>query len=542
MKKQNYKTFILLLSFFLIINIVFSQSNNTQIKKFDQVINYINNNYVDSVDNEQIIKSAIIASLKELDPHSVYYDKDEIDELNRGLKGSFVGVGITYSIINDTVLILSVIKNGPSEIAGLKAGDKIIKVDNELIAGKNLINDEKLKDVLTGKKDSKVLVSIKRNNLNELQNYTIIRGKIPVKSINSSYKVNNNIVYIKLKRFSSTTLTEFNNIIKKLQVDSSKKIILDLRGNRGGYLYVSVKLLEKFLKKNSLVLTTKGIHSSKKEYKTYFKGKLKNNKLVILIDESSASASEIVSGAIQDWDRGIIIGRRSYGKGLVQKPFYLNDGSMMRLTIARYYTPSGRNIQKSYTEGQDKYNHEISDRFKNGELMHKDSMKHIDSLKFYTLKNKRIIFGGGGIIPDIFIELDTLKYTQFYKEHLGTGNINKFIHIYVDKNRKFFSTNFLNFEDFNKNWNVSRELLKDLVLYLNKNDENILTLTDELFLNKNVKIHLKALIAYDIFSENEYFKIMNKNDNAFTKAIEILNNNTKYNKILSNDIVGEYVE
>jgi len=227
MKKQNYKTFILLLSFFLIINIVFSQSNNTQIKKFDQVINYINNNYVDSVDNEQIIKSAIVASLKELDPHSVYYDKDEIDELNRGLKGSFVGVGITYSIISDTVLILSVIKNGPSEIAGLKAGDKIIKVDNELIAGKNLIDDEKLKDVLTGKKGSEVLVSIKRNNLNELQDFTIIRGKIPVKSINSSYKVNNDIVYIKLKRFSSTTLTEFNNIINKLQVDSSKKIILE---------------------------------------------------------------------------------------------------------------------------------------------------------------------------------------------------------------------------------------------------------------------------------------------------------------------------
>jgi len=542
MKKQNYKTFILLLIFFLIKVTGFSQNEDEQLKKFEQVISYIDNNYVDSVDKKQIVKNAIVASLKELDPHSVYYDKDKIEELNRGLVGSFVGVGISYDIINDTVLILSVIKDGPSDIAQVMQGDRIIKVDNELIAGKGLIDDDKLRDLLTGQKGSGVLLSIKRNGIEKLIDFKVIRNKVSVNSIDASYKINDDIAYIKLKRFSSTSMDEFKKVIEKLGLNGSKKLILDLRGNRGGYLYVSVRLLENFLNKRSLVLSTKGLHSSKKEYRTYLNGKLKNTDLVILINESSASASEIVSGAIQDWDRGVIVGRLSYGKGLVQKPFYLNDGSMMRLTIAKYYTPSGRNIQKPYDKGQDKYNHEIADRVSNGELMHKDSIKHNDSLKFYTLNNKRLIYGGGGIMPDIFVELDTLKYPQFYKDFLGTGKINEFIHLFVDKNRSFFKDNFGNFESFNKKWNVDRKNVEELILYLNNDEENLLDLTDELFSNDFVKEHLKALVAYDVFGENEYFKIINEKDETFNKAIEILNNKKKYYEILHNDVVGEYIE
>lgn len=542
MKKQNYKTFILLLIFLSFSRISFSQKDDEQLKKFEQVINFLDNNYVDSINKEKIIKSAIVASLKELDPHSIYYDKDEIEELNRGLVGSFVGVGITYDIINDTVLILSVIPNGPSEKAGVMPGDRIIKVDNELIAGKGLINDDILKDFLTGKKETEVVISVKRAGLKSLKDIKIIRNKVPVNSIDAYYNVTDDIAYIKLKRFSASSMTEFTNAVDKLGLNESKKLILDLRGNRGGYLYVSVRLLERFLKKKSLVLITKGLHSSKKEYKTYLKANLKNTDLVILINESSASASEIVSGAIQDWDRGVIVGRRSYGKGLVQKPFYLNDGSMMRLTIAKYYTPSGRNIQKSYSEGQEKYSHEISERLKNGELMHKDSIKFIDSLKYYTLNNKRLIYGGGGIMPDIFVELDTLKYPSFYKEYLNSGKINEFVHLFVDKNRDFFKNNFEDFNTFNKTWNIERKNIKDLIIYLNKDEENILDLTDELISNEFVKLHLKSLVAYDVFGENEFYKVLNEKDEAFNKAIEILNNEKKYNKILHSNIVGEFVD
>ncbi|NPA44609.1 MAG: S41 family peptidase, partial [Chlorobi bacterium] len=521
MSKYIYKIFILVIVIIFQRFEGFSQNENEQIKKFEQVINYIDNNYVDSVDNEQIIKSAIVASLKELDPHSVYYDKDEIEDLNRGLKGSFVGVGITYDIINDTVLILSVINDGPSEKAGVLAGDRIIKVDNKLIAGKGLIDDDKLRDVLGGKKETEVVISVKREGVKDLKNIKIIRNKVPVNSINSYYKVTDDIAYVRLKRFSATSMTEFKKVVDELGLDGSKKLILDLRGNRGGYLYVSVRLLENFLKKKSLVLVTKGLHSPEKEYKTFFNAKLKNTDLVVLINESSASASEIVSGAIQDWDRGVIVGRRSYGKGLVQKPFYLNDGSMMRLTIAKYYTPSGRNIQKSYSDGQDKYNHEISDRLENGELMHKDSVKHIDSLKYYTLNNKRLIYGGGGIMPDIFVELDTLKYPIFYKEYLGEGKINEFAHLFVDKNRSFLRNNYKNFEKFDKKWTVSKKNIEDLILYLNKDEKNISELINELFTNKYVRNHLKALVAYDVFGENEFYRILNEEDATFNKAIEI---------------------
>jgi len=538
---RNYKIFILIVLFLVIKNFSFSQIDDEQILKFKQVINNIDNNYVDSVDRANLIKSAIVATLKELDPHSVYYDKDKLYELNRELNGSFVGVGIKYDIINDTVLILSVVPNGPSAIAGVLPGDRLIKVGNELIAGQD-VGDDKLRDLLIGERYSEVMVSIKRAGQKEILEMLITRNTIPINSIKAAYKINDDIVYIKLKRFSASSINEFNKVIEKLDFKSSNKLILDLRGNGGGYLYVSVKLLENFLKKGTPVLFTKGIHNPEKEYKTHIKAQFKNTNLVVLINESSASASEIVSGAIQDWDRGVIVGRRSFGKGLVQKPYYLIDGSMMRLTIAKYYTPSGRSIQKPYNKGQGAYNKEIVRRVSSGELMHKDSIKHNDTLKYYTLNNKRLIYGGGGIMPDVYVELDTVDYHQFYRKFMNSGKLYEFVHLFVDKNRTFFKSNFSNFETFNSSWELSMKNIEELIFYLNNDEEEVINFADELFANNFVKNHLKALIANDIFGENEYYKIINIKDKTLTKAIEILSDKKKYYEILHNDIVGEYVE
>jgi len=531
MSKKIFKI-VLIAVFFFTTGKSFSQIDQEQIYKFNQVIENINNFYVDSVDVTKLVKSAIVATLKELDPHSVYFDKEELEELNRGLVGSFVGVGITYDIINDTVMVLSVSPEGPSEKAGLIPGDRIIKVGEEEIAN-NGIDDDKLKDLLTGEKGTKVIVFVKRTGQRRLKEIEIIRDKIPVKSIDAAYKINDDIAYIKLKRFSATSVTEFNEVAEKLLISGSDKIILDLRNNSGGYLYVSVKLLENFLKKNSVVLFTKGENSPEKEYKTHLNGKFKQANLVVLINESSASAAEIVSGAIQDWDRGVVVGRRSFGKGLVQKPIYLVDGSMIRLTIAKYYTPSGRNIQKPYDKGIEDYNHEIVDRLDNGELMNKDSVKFKNTDIYHTLNNKRVIYGGGGIMPDIFVELDTLEFPQFYKEFIKSGKVNEFVHLFVDKNRSFFNKSYSKFNIFNAKYNVDMKNVEELITYLYDGEEdNVLDYVDELYTNDFALTHIKALIAYDLYGRNEYFKIYNKKDKIVIKAIEILNDDKKYSEIL----------
>ena len=541
MSKKILKIAFSIIFTVLFVSTSFSQVDQEQIYKFNQVIDNISNYYVDSIDESKLIKSAIVATLKELDPHSVYFDKEDLEELNRGLRGSFVGVGITYDIIKDTVLILSVTSNGPSEIAGIIPGDRIIKVGDEDIAS-NGIDDEKLKDLLTGEKGSKVSVSVKRAGRKNLKEIEITRNKIPVKSIDAAYKINDEIVYIKLSRFSATSVAEFNKLVESLQISASNKIILDLRNNSGGYLYVSVKLLENFLKKNSVVLYTKGVNNPEKEYKTHGNGKFKQSDIVILINEASASASEIVSGAIQDLDRGVVIGRRSYGKGLVQKPIYLVDGSMIRLTIAKYFTPSGRNIQKPYNKGIEDYNHEIANRLDRGELMNKDSVKHNDTLQYFTLNNKRVIYGGGGIIPDIFVELDTLKFPQFYKEFIKSAKVNEFVHLFVDKNRMYFERSFPEFEHFNVNYTIDMKNIEELIVYLYEDGEENLDKVNVLYNNDFAISHIKALIAYDLYGKNEYFKVYNEKDKMLLKAVEILKNDKKYSDILHNDIIGEYIE
>ncbi|RLD48698.1 MAG: peptidase S41 [Bacteroidetes bacterium] len=528
-KKMNK---ILLYIFLLFLNTsIFAQADQQQIYKFNQVLDAVAGSYADSVNEEKLTEDAIKSVLKDLDPHSLYFSKDEIEELNRGLIGSFVGVGISYDIIQDTVMILSVVKNGPSEKAGIKPGDRIITVENETIAGTG-ITDDKLRELLTGKKDTKVRISVKRRGLKKHFSTVITRAKIPVKSITAAYNINDHVSYIKLNRFSATTLDEFKAATDTLMTKKNAELILDLRYNSGGYLYAAVRLLENFFNKNTLVLYTDGVRQKRKDYFTHKTGKFRNNDLVVLINESSASAAEIVSGAVQDLDRGIVIGRRSYGKGLVQKPIYLVDGSMIRLTVAKYYTPSGRNIQKPYNKGIEDYNEDLMHRFEHGEYTNKDSIKLNDSLKFKTLNNNRLVYGGGGIMPDIFIPADTVHYPSFYRKQLNSGKINEFIHLYVEKNRNVIFQDFKNFENFFSDFELSDEEIENLINYVYEDEIKKKDYLNEFEHNKYIKTQLKALIANDIWDNTEYYKILNNEDQAVLKAVEVLNNKKEYAEIL----------
>jgi len=510
---------------------VFAQADKQQLYKFEQVLNAVSESYADSINQEELTEDAIKALLKDLDPHSLYFSKDEIEELNRGLRGSFTGIGISYDIIRDTVMILKVIKNGPSEKAGLKAGDRILKINDKNIAG-NGIDDEILKNLLQGENGTKVNITVKRFFSEHPLTFTVTRGKIPVKSITAAYKTDDNICYIKLNRFSATTINEFKKASDSLLSGKDAKLILDLRYNSGGYLYVALQLLEYFFDKNTLVLYTEGVHQNRADYFTHKKGKYRNTDLAILINESSASASEIVSGAVQDLDRGIIIGRRSYGKGLVQKPFYLIDGSMIRLTVAKYYTPSGRNIQKSYAEGSEDYNNELIRRYEHGEYTNKDSIKFDDSLKFRTLKNKRTVYGGGGIMPDIFIPEDTVNYPDYFKEKLNGGKISEFIHLYAAENRHVLKNKFKDAKKFDSGFIIPENIIKDLIDYVYEDEIKKNDYLNEFKNNVYIKTYIKALTANDLWGNTAYYEILNKKDAAFIKASEVLNNKREYAEIL----------
>lgn len=512
----------------------FGQVSENQVYKLTQVFRNIGNYYVDSIDENELIDKAIIKTLQELDPHSSFFTKDEVEELSRDLEGSFNGIGINYNIIRDTVWILSTIKDGPSEKAGLKSGDRIVYVEGENIAGKG-IDDSDLRRLLSGQRGTKVKLSVYRSGNRKLANYTIERDLIKVSSIEAAYMVNDNVGYIKLEKFSGTTVDDFNFALEKLTNEGAEHLILDLRDNGGGYLQAAVKICNHFLDKNSLIVYTEGLKSPKTNYKSKHETKFEINRLIVIIDESSASASEIVSGAVQDWDRGVILGRRSFGKGLVQRPFYLADGSMMRLTIARYYTPSGRCIQKPYGKSKQDYYEEISYRVTHGELMHSDSIKFADSLKYYTLKNNRTIYAGGGIMPDVFVPLDTAMYPNTYRDIASTGKLITFIHDFVDGKRNYFNTVFSDFEKFNNDYNIDQQIINKLIIYtLGSDYADKEGVASSLVNNVNVKNHLKALIANDLWDSQGYYHVINSNSKTFLKAVEIISDKDKYEKVLKN--------
>jgi len=524
-------TIITLLSY----NNVFGQDNEVYYKKLEEVFKYIDQYYVDSVNMETTITKIIISTLKDLDPHSTYISKENVAELNQSLEGSFEGVGIYYNIIHDTLVVISSIPEGPAEKVGIKAGDRIVKIENEIIAGIG-INNDMVKLRLQGKKGSTVNMTIKRKNVENLLDFSVTRDKIPIYSIDASYMIDDEIGYIKLNKFSATSITEFNLAMEKLDKQNIKHLILDLRDNGGGYLNTAVDLADQFLKREELIVYTEGVNSGKREYTATNNGKFEKGRLIVLIDEGSASASEILTGAIQDWDRGVIVGRRSFGKGLVQRPYSLSDGSVIRLTIARYYTPTGRLIQKSYSEGTDAYRQDIIKRYSAGELLHSDSIKFIDSLKFYTLKNKRTVYGGGGIMPDEFVPLDTTSLPKFYSNLIEKGIITNFILDYVEDNRQFFSQEYPDFKKFDTTFVVNEVLYNKLIKYANEEleEDKKLKISDFANNNSTINTQLKALIAKSLWTNSEYNQVVNKTNTAFLKAIEIISNNKTYENILKN--------
>jgi carboxyl-terminal processing protease len=459
---------IILFSFFLFLFLNLSAQTNSDdyrknSEKMNTVLQLIKFGYVDSVSLNKYVEKGVVEMLKELDPHTAYISTEEVERTNEPLVGNFEGVGIQFQILKDTIIVASVINGGPSEKVGILAGDKIVKIDTLEAVGKHLVN-KWVFDHLRGKKGTTVVIQIMRRGSSEPLTFTIIRDKIPINSIDAYYMVAPEVGYIKLDRFAQTTMDEFRKAIAVLKINGMKHLIFDLRGNGGGYLGTAIDLSDEFLPAEKQIVYTEGSSSPIQRYYATAKGEFENGRLVILIDEGSASASEIVSGAVQDWDRGILIGRRSFGKGLVQKPYTLNDGSVIRLTTARYHTPTGRCIQKPYVDGLDDYYLDFSKRMKHGEFLNADSIKFPDSLKYFT-PSKRVVYGGGGIMPDIFIPMDTNKLSSYYTNLFRKGVFNNFVMQYLDANRKQLKEKYPSSVDFIKSYNVEQSMLDELYAF-----------------------------------------------------------------------------
>lgn len=531
-KSKNIGVSLMLIIILMVPSVIFAQETVQQNQyKFGRLLRLVNSFYVDSVNIDKLTEDAIVNVLSELDPHSSYLSKDEVEKANEKLKGNFEGVGVSFNIFKDTLLVTTTISGGPSEKVGVRAGDRIVEVDNKNIAGIGLKNSD-VYDLLRGDKGTTVDIKVLRRNVPELLDFTITRDKIPLYSLDASYMLDESTGYMKLSQFSATTVDEFTEALKELKHDNLKNLVLDLRGNPGGYLNAAVEIADQFLKNNDLIVYTEGLHDSKREYSATNSGNFEQGNLVVLVDENSASASEIVSGAVQDWDRGIIIGRRSFGKGLVQKPFFLTDGSMVRLTTAHYYTPSGRCIQKPYDDGLDNYRKDYQNRFSHGELFNADSIVFSDSLRYKTLLNGRDVFGGGGIMPDIFVPLDTSVNYKYINRLRRNSIIFNYSLDYIDKHRDEIKKKYPKFDKFNKEFEVSDEIIDEVVASGEK--ENIEKDENGLAFSKNeMKTEIKATIARDLFSRNDFYKIYYKDDEAIKEALKVIKNQKEYNNLLA---------
>lgn len=481
--------------------------------KIDEIISYIENDYVDEVDADSLLDETLADLLKSLDPHSSYIPASQLKGVKENIQGAFEGIGVEFSIQNDTIMVVSAISGGPSEALGIQSGDRIVSVDGENVAGIGIKNSDVI-EKLRGAAGSTVDVEIYRPLLGEVLDFTIKRGKIPIYSVDVSYMLDESTGFIKVNRFSSQTYLEFERALSELKSKGMQNLILDLRGNPGGLLSVCVSMADDFLKKDELILFTEGHSRERTEYRATQRGRFESGELVVLIDEGSASASEIIAGAIQDNDRGLIIGRRSFGKGLVQEPIYMKDGSAIHLTTARYYTPSGRSIQRDYADGADAYYDDVLDRYEQGELFQEDSIQVPDSLTFKT-KEGRTVYGGGGIMPDIFIPLDTNFRNNWYYRLYASGVIRDFAFSYADQNRQELKEmgldKFLNQYSEDKLIAAFEQRLKE---------ERIAALPGEKEQAiERVKVDLKALIARQIWNNIGWYKQHNKVDKVVQEAL-----------------------
>ena len=562
---------------------LFAQSPNKHYQqnktKMEQLLNAINSMYVDSVDFDPLLDKAIDEMLKELDPHTAYIPPKDVQAMTEPLQGSFDGIGVTFQLIKDTINVMEVIIDGPSEKVGLMAGDKIIKVDDTVATGKGISNDWVRKH-LRGKKGSKVKVTVVRGRKKEPIEFVITRGAIPMYSINVSFMADSLTGYIKLERFAATSTAELKKAIRSLQEQGMKNLILDLRGNGGGYLNVAFEICDQFISGKRMIVYTDNFRKTGEKYYSSEDGLFEEGKLIVLVDENSASASEITSGCIQDWDRGLVIGRRTFGKGLVQKPLRLVDQSEVRLTISHYYTPTGRCIQKPYNDGLDAYFKDLQTRANNGEYYTAENIKFPDSLKYKT-PHGRVVYGGGGIMPDIFIPLDTTKYSSLYNEIARKGVFGSFAVDYLENNRDALLKQYPKFEDFQKKYQISDEFYKEFMdyakeegvsekasfvfsdyanafikenkarldslykstedfdqqsfdtmftNYLNKTYGEMQHLRNEEHADEFIKEYLRFEIARGLYGYGDAYRVFLESDDTFQQAVEIMHNKKIFKK------------
>ena len=482
----------------------------------------IKNLYVDTVNENKLVEDAIRGMLEKLDPHSSYSTAKETKAMNESLQGSFEGIGVQFNVAKDTLLVIQPVAKGPSEKVGVMAGDRIVSVNDTAIAGVKMSQEDIVRR-LRGPKGSIVKLGIVRPGIKGLLAFHVKRDKIPIETLDAYYLIRPGVGYIRIGSFGATTYEEFMRALMKLQLQGATDLILDLQDNGGGYLQAAVRVANEFLRRNDLIVYTKGRNADRQEFRAQGDGGMLTGRVFVLVNEFSASAAEIVTGALQDQDRGIVVGRRSFGKGLVQRPIEFADGSMMRLTVAHYYTPSGRCIQKPYTKGDNaNYEKDLDNRFKNGELYSADSIHLNDSLKYQTLRRKRAVYGGGGIMPDYFVPLDTTQFSRYNRELAAKRIIVNANIQYMDKHRKELKKKYPTFAEFNKKYQVPQELIDEIVAEGEKQkvkakDQNELKTS-----LANIKIQLKALVARDLWDMSEYFHIMNQNNHVVQKALVLL--------------------
>ncbi|MDR3235312.1 MAG: S41 family peptidase [Prevotellaceae bacterium] len=497
-----------------------SKQEQDEYVKYGQLLYYISNSYVDSADMHKLVEKAIVATLQNLDPHSTYLSADEVEMSNEPLQGSFMGIGVEFNILSDTLIVVSPIAGGPSEMVGIKAGDRIVAVDGQNIAGVGIKNNDVYKH-LRGQKGSVVHLDVMRNGVAGTLQFKVTRDKIPLHSLDAAYEVSPGLVYLRLSRFSMTSVQEIEAAMAtfKRQPDN---LILDLRSNSGGVLQTAVDLANQFFDKGHVLVYNEGRQRPKTIDVSDGKGFFKTGGLAVLIDEGSASASEIVAGAIQDWDRGVIIGRRSFGKGMVQQLMPFRDGAQLRLTVSRYHTPTGRVIQRPYNADKvENYYAEIYKRYSNGEVYDKDSIRFPDSLKYYTLKEHRLVYGGGGIMPDIFMPLDTAYHSAYFSKMVRMGILYQFALSYMDTRRAAWQQQYRTFAAFDKQFHVDDALLDALADYaeqrqLPRNDADLAVSDVE------IRMLLKAYIARILWDTGRFYEVVNQSDKAFQKAVEVL--------------------
>lgn len=532
MKRKITGKAVLVIALFLIALSVSSQVLNEGTYKIGRTFGLIDAFYVDSADLDKLAEKAIIEILKNLDPHSTYISAKDVKEMNEPLNGNFEGIGIKFNLLRDSIIIIEPVAGGPSEKVGLRAGDRILTINQEKVTGIG-ISTTGVRSRLMGAKGTKVNITIFRKGEKDILDFTIIRDKIPINSLDASYMLDKETGYIKLNKFAATTEKEFSDAVAILKKSNMKNLVLDLRGNGGGYMQAATAVADKFFSDQKLLVYLSGRKTPRQDYKSSGTGSLSSSRVVVLTNEESASASEILSGALQDWDRGIIMGRRTFGKGLVQKGFYLTDGSMIRLTVARYYTPSGRSIQSSYNDGYEKYMENFFKRYTDGEMMIADSTHFPDSLKSKTLVNKRVVYGGGGIMPDVFVAADTSYNTVYFRRLAGKNILNSFILEYYDKNRVKLNSQYKSFDEFKNEFQFSPD---DIKTFIAKGEaEGVKYNEDQFNISKDeILLVLKGLVATNIWQSSEYFQIINENDKVIEKALNVISDKKSYNTILGN--------